>query len=181
MMTKQHSKKSNPPNWLTPIFSNIPDELKAQPWGIWKAEPRLDREGNPTGKWNKAPRNPTSGLKIGANQPEAFGTYEKAKKAYEDGEYSGVGVLLTGSGIVGIDLDNCPNLLKERPEVGNWLRQSIDEGVYCEVSPSGNGARLFVLGQLPIGCPKKQGLLEIYDDGRFLTVTGHQIEGGSNE
>lgn len=180
-MENQHSKKSNQQIWLTPIFGNIPDELKAQPWGVWIAEPRLDRNGDPTGKWNKAPRNPLSGMKIGANQPEAFGTYEEAKQAYECGGYTGIGVLLTGSGIVGMDLDNCPTLFKERPEVSEWLREAIDKGIYCEISPSGNGARLFSLGQLPIGCPKKQGSLEIYDDGRFLTVTGHQTKGGSNE
>jgi primase-polymerase (primpol)-like protein len=180
-MEKAAHQKSNQPNWLRPIFGNIPDELKAQPWGVWIAEPRLNRNGDPTGKWNKAPRNPSSGIKIGANQPEAFGTYEEAKQAYEDGGYTGIGVLLTGSGIVGIDLDNCPTLFKERPEIGEWLKEAIDKGIYCEISPSGNGSRLFSLGQLPNGCPKKQGSLEIYDDGRFLTVTGHQVKGGSNE
>ena len=180
-MEKAAHQKSSQPNWLKPIFGNIPDELKAQPWGVWIAEPRLDRNGDPTGKWNKAPRNPLSGIKIGANQPEAFGTYEEAKQAYEGGGYTGIGVLLTGSGIVGMDLDDCPTLLEERPEVGKWLREAIDGGIYCEISPSSNGARLFALGQLPIGCPKKQGSLEIYDDGRFLTVTGHQTKGGPNE
>ena len=40
----------NKPDWLEPNFDNIPEELKAQPWAVWKAEPRLDRDGNPTGK-----------------------------------------------------------------------------------------------------------------------------------
>jgi primase-polymerase (primpol)-like protein len=174
-------KQDKTPNWLTPIFHDIPDDLKNQPWGVWRAEPRLDRNGTPTGKWNKAPRNPLTGIKIGANQPEAFGSYEEAKQAYEGGSYTGVGVLLTGSGIVGIDLDNCPNLFKQRPEISEWLSNAIDAGIYCEKSPSGIGIRLFALGQLPVSCPKKQGSLEIYDDERFLTVTGHQIGGNSDE
>ena len=174
-------KQNKTPNWLTPIFSNIPDELKSQPWGVWKAEPRLDKSGNPTGKWGKAPRNPISGINIGANQPQAFGSYEEAKQAYEEGGYTGVGVLLTGSGIVGIDLDDCRSLMKARPEIVEWLEKAIDGGIYCEKSPSGKGFRLFTLGQLPIGCPKRHGSLEIYDDVRFLSVTGHQIGGNSNE
>ena len=72
---------------------------------------------------------------------------------------------------------NHPLMKKE----GLTLEEAIDKGIYCEISPSGKGSRLFSLGQLPINCPKKQGSLEIYDDGRFLTVTGHQVMGGSNE
>jgi len=168
----QEQQTCQEPNWLTPKFENIPDELKSQPWAVWIAEPRLDRDGMPTGKWNKAPKNPITGIKIGANQPEAFGTYDEAKKAYESGVYTGIGVLLTGSGITGIDIDNAGQLIKEGRPIINWLAKAIIDGIYCEVSPSRTGLRIFVRGKLSLG-GRKHDSLEIYDDKRFLTITGH--------
>lgn len=143
--------------------------------GVWKAEPRLDRDGVPTGKWNKAPRNPLTGIKIGANQPEAFGTFDEAKQAYATGKYTGIGVLLTGSGITGIDIDNVGQLIKEERPIIEWLAIAIADGIYCEVSPSTTGLRLFVKGKLSFG-GRKYDCLEIYDNARFLTITGHIYE-----
>lgn len=155
------------PNWLEPKFENIPEELKRQPWAVWRAEPRDGQAG----KYNKAPRNPLSGIKVGANQPEKFGTFEEAKRAYESGKYTGVGVLLTGNGITGVDLDDAAELFEEKPHVKEWVKQAIKAGVYCEVSPSNTGLRLFILGNLD-GKGRKEDRVEIYDDKRFLTVTG---------
>ncbi len=172
---------NNEPEWHTPEFENIPDELKTQPWAVWQAEPRLDKDGKPTGKWNKAPRNPLTGMKVGANQPEKFGTFEEAMKAYKERNLSGVGVLLTGNGILGIDIDDGPKTLKSRPEVREWLEKAINDGAYCEISPSGKGFRLFTQGELSPNSRKKDGTLEIYDRDRFLTVTGNKVSGGSND
>ena len=175
LMSKSEIKTIQP-NWLAPQFENIPEELKRQPWAAWKAEPRLDRDGKPTGKYNKAPRNPLTGIKVGANQPEKFGTFEEAKEAYATGRYTGIGVLLTGSGITGVDIDDARESLQERPGIKKWIQDAIDCGVYCEISPSGNGYRAFIYASLPQGCRKKVGPLEIYDDARFLTVTGNIVE-----
>lgn len=157
-------------NFLIPRIQHIPDTLKQQPWGVWKAEPR---EGT-SDKFNKAPRCPLSGRKIGANQPEKFGTFDEAKDAYETGQYTGMGVVLNRSGIVGVDIDDYVDIFSERPEVKAWVRQAIKQGVYCEKSPSGKGLRLFMIGKLPASGRKSAGL-EIYDDARFLTVTGHVV------
>lgn len=171
MNQNQQKQTFQEPNWLTPNLENIPDELMTQPWGVWKAEPRLDRDGKPTGKWNKAPRNPLTGIKIGANQPEAFGTFDEAKQAYATGRYTGIGVLLIGSGITGIDIDNVSQLMQEGRPLGKWLSTAIADGIYCEISPSGTGLRIFVRGKLSLG-GRKHDSLEIYDDKRFLTITG---------
>ena len=164
------------PDWLEPNFDNIPDELKAQPWGVWKAEPRLDKDKKHTGKWNKAPRNPLTGQKVGANQPKKFGTLAEAMKAYKEKNYSGVGVLLTGNGITGIDIDDAAEVFRKRPEVEEWVKKAVNDGAHCEISPSSSGVRLFIAGNLE-GGGKKKNCLEVYDDGRFLTVTGHTIGG----
>ena len=153
--------------WLAPIFGNIPTELKSQPWAVWIAEPR---DGN-LGKFNKAPRSPATGINIGADKPGTFGSFAEAKSAYATGRYTGVGVLLTGNGIIGVDIDYFKSSLTDQPTVKAWLAQAIYAGAYCEYSPSGNGLRLFMRGKLP-GTGRKSGSLEIYDKHRFLTVTG---------
>ena len=160
------------PIWLAPKFENIHLELQKQPWAVWKAEPRLDHLGNPTGKWNKAPRNPVTGVKVGANQPEKFGTFDEAKKAYASGAYTGIGILLTGNGLVGIDIDNVRQLIDDKREIMQWLYMAIADKCYCELSPSATGLRLFTLGALN-SLGRKHNSFEIYEKDRFLTLTGH--------
>lgn len=157
--------------WLIPQFAAIPTGLKAQPWAVWIAEPR---DGKP-GKFNKAPRSPKTGHKIGADKPQLFGTFEEAEAAYHTGKYTGIGLLLTGNGIIGVDIDDCKVTFANQPSVKQWVFEAITQGAYCEQSPSRKGLRLFMRGILP-GKGRKVGALEIYADARFLTVTGHVIE-----
>lgn len=154
--------------WLSPQIDNIPEALKQQPWAVWKAEPRPNKPG----KFNKAPRCPVTGVKIGANNPGLFAAFSHATSAYQRGGYTGIGVLLTGNGIVGVDIDDAETTCTNMPALKNWLASAIRDGAYCERSPSGTGLRLFYESRLP-GSGRKSGPLEIYDDARFLTVTGH--------
>lgn len=156
------------PNWLTPEFENIPEELKEQPWAVWLAEPRP----NQPNKFNKAPRSPVTSYRIGADKPELFGTFEEAKTAYATGKYTGIGVLLTGNGIVGVDIDDMKDTFTQKSEIKKWVVNAVNAGAYSEKSPSGTGLRLFMRGKLPAN-GRKVGSLEIYDDARFLTVTGN--------
>lgn len=161
------------PKWLSPNFESIPNYLTEQPWAVWKAEPRSGQ----LGKFNKAPRSPKTGFKIGANKPELFGTFTQAKEAYLSQSYTGIGVLLTGNGIVGVDIDGYQELFALNPNLKAWVYLAIDSGHYCERSPSGSGLRLFMQGALPAGGRKSYGL-EIYDNARFLTVTGKVAKRG---
>ena len=167
----RNREESYQPTWLKPQFENIPVELRKQLWAVWRAEKKFDKEGSPTGKWGKAPRSPKTGLMIGADKPTLFATFEEAKNAYETGSYTGVGVLLAGNGITGVDIDDAVNLFEERPQVRDWVKEAIKSGAYCEMSPSNTGLRIFFNGKLN-GKGRKVGGLEIYDDKRFLTVTG---------
>ena len=47
---------------------------------------------------------------------------------------------------------------------------------YTEVSPSGTGLRIFAQGGLS-GKGRKRGDIELYSQGRFLTVTGDHLPG----
>lgn len=159
------------PNWATPKFENIPSDLIFQPWAVWVAEPRT---GQP-GKFNKAPRSPKTGFNIASSKPQTFGTFEEAKRAYQTGKYTGVGVLLTNNGIIGVDIDNYPEIFKQKPEIKAWVQLAIQHGHYCERSPSKTGLRLFIKGELP-GAGRKHEGLEIYQTARFLTVTGRIVK-----
>jgi len=157
--------------FLKPKPENIPDDLKLQPCGVWIPEPR---EGQP-GKFNKAPRCPRTGQKIGADKPDLFGTFDEAVQAFNSStRYAGIGVLLTGNGIVGVDIDDFKQTFLKKPEVKLWVQDAIEAGVYGELSPSGTGLRFFMLGSWN-GSGRKSGKLEIYQTTRFLTVTGHRL------
>lgn len=150
----------------------IPNFLQQRPCAVWLAEPR---EGQP-GKFGKAPRNPVSGIKIGANNPDNFGTFEQAVAALDTGRYSGIGVLLTGDGTIGVDIDDYETTFAQMPQVRAWVAEARKAGAYCELSPSSKGLRLFMRAKLP-GSGRKVGPLEIYGDARFLTVTGKAAKG----
>jgi primase-polymerase (primpol)-like protein len=88
----------------------------------------------------------------------------------------GVGVVLTGEPIeidgkkqhlIGLDFDNCENKMNDLKALWRWLDKP-----YMEVSPSGNGLRMFALClELLPGGNSGEGR-ELYSAGRFLTVTG---------
>lgn len=129
------------------IVESIPEALRRQPWAVWNAEPRL---GQP-GKFNKAPRSPLTLVKVGANDPDAFGTFEQACSTFAERGCSGIGVIMTGNGIVGVDIDDYKHLFEKNPAIKDWVKAAIERKIYCETSPSGNGLRLFLLGALPQG------------------------------
>lgn len=151
---------------ILPSVDNIPGFLRALPFANWIAEPK---PGAP-GKFNKAPRNPRTGFKVGANDSNNFGSFNDAIEGLESGKYSGIGVLVT-DGVVGLDIDG---LGQQSSEVKDLVRRALAAGAYCEKSPSGDGLRLFVRGALP-GTGRKHEGLEIYGKARFLTVTGASL------
>ena len=117
--------------FLAPRFENIPDGLKTLPWAVWTAEPRTNKPG----KYDKAPRSPKTGKKIGTDKPHLFGTYDEAVAAYEAGGFTGVGVLLTGDGLIGVDIDDVKQTISDQPAVKKWTDSALAVDAYCEVSP----------------------------------------------
>lgn len=151
-------------------FATVPAWLQDKKFCVWVAEPREN------GKVNKAPRHPNGGWMLSVNQPDRWATFDQVQNAYCSGKYDGIGVLLTSdSGVVGIDIDGWESLVAANTDVFETLEKFIQQGGYVERSPSGTGLRAFVKGQL-VGTGQKSGGFEIYDDSRFLTVTGQQLE-----
>ena len=157
--------------WAVEVnFENIPAWMRNLQFGVWTAEPREN------GKVNKAPRHPNGGWGLGVNRPEQWATFAQVQKAYSSGKFDGIGVLLTrDTEVVGVDIDDWRSLVSTHTKVFETLIEFIQNGGYVETSPSGAGLRAFVQGSLS-GSGRKKGGLEIYDDVRFLTVTGHRRE-----
>lgn len=147
---------------------SVPSDLiPYQRWICWRLE-----TGN-GGKPTKVPYQWVGG-KASVSWPAGWGRYREVRKAAA--RYDGVGFVLTRSDpFVVFDLDRCRD-----PKTGNitsMMMEIIREvDSYTEVSPSGTGIHIWVKGDLPPGWRKREGI-EIYDSGRYITITGNHLPG----
>ncbi len=154
-------------NMLPPIFENIPRELKNHDqWVVWKDA--------------KIPYDPRAvNSKASVINPSSWGSFEDAKVAYEEGGWLGIGYVLNGTGIVGVDLDKC--VIDGTPSPASL---AILEGLgttYIELSPSGTGLHAYGFAEnLRSGTVGNFNnvVVELYSNVRYLTITGHSIKRG---
>jgi putative DNA primase/helicase len=145
-------------------YKNIPVEMKEKErWMCYSLERR--KKG---GKMDKIPKDPHTGGMGSSTDPKKWSDFETAVKALKRYNLSGLGFAL-GDGIVGIDIDDVGIRDPLVHEALSVLRS------YAEYSPSGKGIHIIGYGTKPLGRCRK-GKLEIYDTGRFFTVTGNEIE-----
>ena len=150
-------------------YINIPELLRNKPnwvvWGIENAPP-------------KAPYNPINLLSgvpspAKAGVPVTWGNYNDAVKCVDYGLAQGIGYEFEGNDLYGIDLDNvmdkhCALTSEAYNIVGNL-------NSYTEISPGGRGLHIIVFapGAEITRHRKKDSFLEIYNTGRYFTVTGN--------
>lgn len=125
-------------------------------------------------KGRKVPKSPSGG-NARSNDPSTWGTYDQAVDLAARRGYTGVGIML-GNGLGGVDLDGAV----EDGEIAPWARGIIDEfGSYAEVSPSGTGVHVLFWADAEktgaIGRANHSKGVEIYNYGRYFTVTGDQV------
>lgn len=153
---------------MTTYLSNIPDELKQlNNWCVWKFEKR-------NGKRTKIPFNAETGEFAKSNDKSTWSSYETAVNA--EG-VDGIGFFFEPP-YLGIDIDDIDDDL-HRFKQGDKLDNIVSEfneafKSYTEVSPSGNGLHIIVKGKIP-GSRRRKGNIEMYDSGRFFTMTGKTI------
>jgi putative DNA primase/helicase len=143
----------------------IPDSLKAlSQWVCWRYDWRVDR-------WTKPPYHPNGREHACVDEPATWSTFEKALRGYQRGAVDGVGLVLTPElGLVGVDLDHCRD--GEAGDIAPWANTIAQRlASYAEVSPSGTGLRIWLYGTLP-PAGRRKGQIELYSDGRYLTLTG---------
>jgi putative DNA primase/helicase len=151
--------------------SAIPLELRQlRQWVTWRWERRKNKR-------TKVPINPNDGSFGNVSNASTWGTFDKAIERCKGHDVAGLGFVFTdGDPYVGVDLDSCVDLRSGAIEP--WADTIIKRFVtYSERSPSGTGVKLFCRGQLPTKKtgtrrPFETGAVEMYQRGRFFTVTG---------
>jgi putative DNA primase/helicase len=168
--SEQSAGQEHPPkpHALAIIPESIPDTLKAiDQWVVWCYFWQK-------GKWDKPPLQSYSGNLASTTNPKSWSTFDAAMAAYETGTVDGIGfVFAKKNRFVGIDLDHCRN-----PETGiiePWALEIINSfRTYIELSCSARGVHIIGGGTLP-GPGIKTPQVEMYDDARFFTMTGHRL------
>lgn len=154
----------------------FPDLLKSLPvWVLWRLEERK-------GKLTKVPYK-VNGQKASPTDPATWTTQRCALAAMQKspGIYQGIGAVMSKKNrLVFIDIDHCileDSSFTERAE--DILEAFKDDdgnlATFAEVSQSGTGIHLIVIGEVPRCFNNRKLGVEMYDDGRFIAMTGKAI------
>ena len=177
------------------MYESIPQELKNLPnWICWKAVPQPRRANRtfaqlpqepartPATKGSmddpehigKIPINPRTGGKAQSNNPDTWTDFDTAVRASE--QLTGIGFMFGNSPFFGVDIDGIEPDIREFLDGGNGIVSEFIHALrsYAELSPSGKGIHILCRGELPKGA-RRRGNVEMYDSGRFFTVTGNNI------
>ncbi len=152
---------------LAGFYSGILEQL--QPYSHWIVWQRAGQQ--------KVPYNPTEHYQASSSKPQTWGTLAQALKALTTGRYRGIGFMLDPQSVplTFIDLDHCFNQATEtitNPKAAKIVAQMES---YTEISPSGEGLHILVIGRLPGSGMHTD--VEMYDRGRYFTVTAHHLSG----
>ena len=156
---------------------NIPDELRSIPrWVTWKY---VEKEQGK--KPQKLPFDPNTGAQGDSTDPAKWADFDRSLEVYRGGGYAGIGLTFSDDDdITGVDLDHCV----DGDNITPWGAAVVALlNTHTETSPSQTGVKMWCHG-------KKYGTLcqkvfdhstseavEIYEKGRFFTVTGQRWPG----
>ncbi len=150
---------------------NVPAELRERnQWVCWRFAPSADAPD----KLKKPPFDPGTGRPASVTDARTWGAFELAVASSAD--MDGVGFVLTSADPYAVlDLDHCRNAATG--VLADWAAEIVREvDSYTEVSPSGEGLHIWTRAVLPQG-RRRVGPVEVYDSGRYLTVTGQHLDG----
>jgi primase-polymerase (primpol)-like protein len=173
------------PEVLTPKFVDIPNELVGREyWVAWQHKIHENKDG--TKRWTKIPIDVSGGF-ASSTDPETWTDFETVVEHYKSYETAdrGIGFVVSSDDeFLGVDFDDCRD-----PETGE-IDDAVEQFVlacdsYIEVSPSGTGLRMFLKSDAELGgCEfdlPGEAHAEVYNSGRYLTVTGHRLKDGSTD
>lgn len=154
------------------ITAHFPRELQAlDQWVVWRYETRPGQD-----KPTKVLYNPTTGQRADSTKVTTWGTFDNVSATFNRGGYAGVGFVVTADDpYVGVDLDGC---IVDGQLTDNARRWVDLLSSYTEITPSGNGLRIWVRAVKPgERCKNAKLGVEIYETDRFFTITGNRLEG----
>src|SRR6266540_3342961 len=168
-----HVPTKRKPKSLAVLAENILEHLKRlRIWVGWRWELRK-------GKWAKVPIDVKTGKRARSNKHATWSSFQEAWDFYRlaSNETDGIGIVLDHpvDGLVGVDLDRCVAADQLNDKARSIL---IDLDTYAELSPSGTGAKALALLDAPglaRGFNNREAGVEMYDRGRFWTITGHPL------
>lgn len=147
----------------------IPCELlEYKQWVLW-------RRAAVNNRVTKIPISPWSGKAAACDKPQTWSTYKHVRFALRRFACDGIGFVFTETDpFCGIDLDQCRTVNGAiEPNALDLIRRL---GSYTELSPSGTGAHVLIKAKLP-GKGRRLGKVEMYDSGRYFTITGKHLSG----
>jgi hypothetical protein len=154
----------------------VPERLKLEDkWLCWRGVWDQAKQ-----KLNKVPKT-VFGTAGSSTNPETWATFEDAVGAVGSRGLDGIGFAGLGkTPYSGIDIDHCID-----PETGEIFPVAMkivrEFDSYTEITPSLDGLRIWIEAEKPPGswCGSKDARreLEVYDRGRFFTVTGLHLGG----
>ncbi len=146
------------------MFESIPQELKVlRQWVCHKY---------PSSKMPLCAY-PDAGGRLGpasCKEQSTWASFGDAVKAVQNYGATGIGIQLA-NGIVGVDIDHCV----DGGELSSFAQEIVDTlQSYTEISPSGTGVHILCKGRMPTREGNRDSMLglEMYDKGRYFTVTG---------
>lgn len=144
-------------------FASIPPELRDyRQFVTWRL---VERDG---AKPTKLPFNPLTGQLASVTNPKDWCSFDEAVSFAE--AYSGIGFVFTNDDpYCGIDLDDTHG---DAEAFARQLKIFHTFDSYSELSPSGRGLHIIAKAKLP-GTGRRRACVEIYDAGRYFTMTGN--------
>lgn len=166
------------PQPVTPIWHQFPAELQARPqWVVWRYEWRVNPKQT-NGKWTKVPYNARTAKPASTTARHTWSSFADAKAAFlaRADYFDGIGYVFSKDDpFCGADFDHC----LENDTPNEWATAHIAalraSGAYIEVSVSGSGIHAITRATLP-GKGIKRPLGEVYDRGRFFTISGRVFD-----
>jgi uncharacterized protein (DUF927 family) len=170
--------------YLQVISENIPTALKnLKQWVVWKPETRKGQEKPSKVSYSIQINTVTGNTEeqhAAVNNPDTWMTFDdalallKAKRKYKGLNFVFPSVSVDGEfqKIVGVDLDHVSVNNVFNPEK---IKEIEALNTYAEVSPSGTGLRAICFAEFPAGEEVHKGDIEVYQAGKFLSITGHKL------
>ncbi len=161
---------------MTNTVLYLPDSLIRLPiWVLWRLEER-------NGRMTKVPYQ-ANGRRASATAPITWTTYQNVGNTLSEnpGDFSGLGVVMSKTyRMIFIDIDHCIDLsgrFNERAEdiLSAFMDDNGNLTTFVEVSQSGTGLHLIVTGDIPRSFKNSRLGVEMYDNGRFIAMTGRAI------